>query len=172
MNTIQYQITALLTGTALLSGLATADPNGSEPTAAELEAASTTALSQEAAQDSYSFEGLKKALQDGRFWMNFRYRFENVDQDGLPKDARASTLRTRLGYESATYNHWSGLIEFSDVSTIPGGYEDYNDTINGKTDYPVIADPSGTVTVFHPMCGRTVACSRSTVPGHWPSPAL
>ncbi len=145
MKTIHTQITALLTGTALISSLASAAPNGSETTAAELEAASANALPQEAEGGNYTFDGLKKSLQEGRFWMNFRYRFENVDQQGISKDARASTLRTRLGYESATYNHWSGLIEFSDVSTVPGGYEDYNDTINGKTDYPVVADPSGTV---------------------------
>lgn len=142
---LQNKITALLTGTALMSGLATAAPNDSELTSAEIEAASANALPQESAASSYSFEGLRRSLQEGRFWMDFRYRFENVDQAGIDKDARASTLRTRLGYESAAYNHWTGLIEFSDVSTIPGGYTDYNDTINGKADRPVVADPTGTV---------------------------
>jgi hypothetical protein len=108
---------------------------------------------------------LKESLQQGRFWMNFRYRFESVDQEGFDQDAQASTLRTRLGYESAAFHHWTGLVEFSGVSALPGGYGDYDDTINGKTDYPVIADPEGAVVnlahaTYDDLWGSTIRIGR------------
>lgn len=127
-----------------MSGLAAADPTGSESAGPEA-AGSSTNVTETDKEAPFSFADLKKQLKAGRFWMNFRYRFENVDQNGLPKDAAASTLRTRLGYESAEYNGWTGLIEFSDVANVGAGASDYNDTINGKTDRPVVADPTGTV---------------------------
>ncbi|MCB9914194.1 MAG: alginate export family protein [Planctomycetes bacterium] len=131
----------LLASTALLGGVAAAGPVNTESGSAE----ATAAPAVPAEEGEFNLKGLKEKLQAGRFWMNFRYRFENVDQVGITKDARASTLRTRLGYESADYKHWKGLIEFSDVSGIPGGFEEYNDTINGQTDRPVVADPQVTV---------------------------
>ncbi|GAB5451281.1 MAG: alginate export family protein [Halioglobus sp.] len=74
--------------------------------------------------------------------LNFRYRYEYVDQDGFDKEAKASTLRSRLTFSSAVYNGVSFLLEFDDVSTV--GSDDYNSTNNGNTDFPVVADPEGT----------------------------
>lgn len=85
---------------------------------------------------------MKDALASGRFWLQFRYRFEFVDQDGIPKDAFASTLRTVLGYETAAWHGISGLLEFTDVTAI--GNDLYNSTTNGKTGRPVVADPDNT----------------------------
>ena len=43
-------------------------------------------------------EQLKSGLENqGHVDLDFRYRYELVDQAGLAKDANASTLRTRLG---------------------------------------------------------------------------
>lgn len=80
---------------------------------------------------------------DGEFSLNFRYRYAFVDQDGFAKDARASTLRTRLAYRSSTHSNFGFLIEFDDVRSI--GNDLYNSTRNGNTDRPVVADPEGTV---------------------------
>ena len=34
--------------------------------------------------------------------LDVRYRFEFVDQDGVPEDAKANTVRTRAGVESSS----------------------------------------------------------------------
>jgi hypothetical protein len=55
-------------------------------------------------------EKLSNALKGGTFNLNFRYRYEFVDQD-FPRsptdtvmhDANASTLRTRLVYKSGEF---------------------------------------------------------------------
>lgn len=95
------------------------------------------------AQDSFS-EGLQKAVSEGTAKLDFRYRFENVDDDD-PKyvdDASASTLRSRLTFESGTVGGFTGLLEFDNVTYV--GNDDFNSTENGKTDLPVVADPKGT----------------------------
>ena len=83
-------------------------------------------------------------ISDGKTKLNFRYRFENVDQDGIAKDANASTLRSRLSFQSGAVNNFSVNAEVDNVSTI--GADDYNDAsaYHNKTGYPVVADPTGT----------------------------
>ena len=82
------------------------------------------------------------AFAEGRAFANLRYRFEHVDADASPEDADASTLRAVLGFETATYRGFRGLVEFESVAPI--GAENYNSTVNGMTDHPVVADPEGT----------------------------
>lgn len=81
-------------------------------------------------------------ISKGKASLNLRYRFEHVDQDGIAKEAKASTLRTRLTLASADLNGFSILTEFDDVTAI--GDDDYNSTANGNTSYTVVADPTGT----------------------------
>ncbi len=83
----------------------------------------------------------KDFLTDGKFWADLRYRYETVDQDGLANDAKASTLRTRVGFETAPLA-FSVFLEAENILSL--GSENYNDTINGKTTYPVVADPEDT----------------------------
>jgi len=85
---------------------------------------------------------LADAFKAGKPYIDARYRYEFVDQDGLPKNARASTLRTRLGYASGELYGLSGVLEFENIAVI--GSDDYNDTINGNVTRPVVADPEGT----------------------------
>lgn len=103
------------------------------------------ALSTLAAESTLPPEGesdFARALTDGKLQLDARYRFEYVDQDGLPGDAKASTLRTRLGYETGKFRNFSALIEAENVSVI--GNDSYNNTINGKTQYPIVADIADT----------------------------
>lgn len=79
---------------------------------------------------------------DGKLSLNFRYRYDIVDQDGFTKDAYASTLRTRLAYRSPYFSSFGFLIEIDDVRSI--GSDLYNSTRNDNTDRPVVADPEGT----------------------------
>ena len=82
------------------------------------------------------------AITDGKFSVNIRYRFEFVEQDGKSNDAYANTVRTRIGYETGDFH---GFILGAEIENVLGiGSERYNDTINGKTNYPVVADPENT----------------------------
>ncbi len=87
-------------------------------------------------------EDLSKAVSDGSVKLDFRYRFEQVDQEGIDKDAEASTLRSRITVQSGNLQGFHALAEVDNVTVI--GSERYNSTANGKTDYPVVADPKGT----------------------------
>jgi hypothetical protein len=91
---------------------------------------------------------LAKMVTDGKASVDFRYRYEGVDDDGLDPnlnpldDAKASTLRSRLTLESAAWNGVSVKLEADDVTSVVES--DYNSTENGKTGYATVADPEGT----------------------------
>ena len=87
-------------------------------------------------------ETIKNALTKGKISLDMRYRFEGVDQDGFAEDAEAYTLRTRLGYKTGTYHGFFAFAELEDVRATGG--EKYNSTSNGKTQFPVVADPEDT----------------------------
>jgi len=73
-------------------------------------------------------------------YFDLRHRIEVVDQDNLPQDALASTLRIRAGVETDEWNGFSVLAEGEAVIRI--GPRDFNDTLNGQGQFPVVADPS------------------------------
>lgn len=79
---------------------------------------------------------------DGSASTSFRYRYEMVDQDGIDKDAGASTLKSRITWKSAAYNGFSAGIEVDNVTVI--GNESYKTPTNGMAGYPIVADPKGT----------------------------
>lgn len=88
------------------------------------------------------------ALVGGTFSGSFRYRYAYIDQDGKPEEARASTYQLLMGYETGTWNGFSGTVQLRQVGVI--GDERYNSTINGLTQYPVEADPdAGEVDQFY-----------------------
>jgi hypothetical protein len=66
-----------------------------------------------------------------------RLRYEHVEQDGLPLTADAVTLRVRAGAETKA-GPWSALVEGEGTLPLATGY---NDGLNGKTGYPLVADP-------------------------------
>lgn len=72
-------------------------------------------------------------------YADIRYRLELVDQDGIPKNATASTLRIRAGLRTSEWNGLSAVVEGEAIIAV--GEERFNDTINGRTQYPVVADP-------------------------------
>ena len=78
----------------------------------------------------------------GKVFGQLRYRYELVEQEGFTNKAKASTLRTQLGYDTANYHGFGALVQFEDVHTI--GQERYNSTVNGLTQFPVVADPEDT----------------------------
>lgn len=90
---------------------------------------------------AYGGDNFMEALTGGKPSLNFRYRYENVDQEGVTREAKASTLRTQLGYLTGDFYHFGAFLQFEDVRVI--GSERYNSTTNGLTQYPVVADPEG-----------------------------
>ncbi|WP_445359266.1 alginate export family protein [Microbulbifer sp. ANSA005] len=85
---------------------------------------------------------LTDALTSGQAGVNLRYRIENVDQDNMDDVAIASTLRTRLNWTSGSYRGFDAFFEVDNISEI--GNDNYNSTVNGNTEHPVVADPQGT----------------------------
>ena len=76
--------------------------------------------------------------------LNFRYRYENVNQDEISNDANASTLKSRVTFKSGIFSNLRLLAEVDNVSRI--GAEEYNNgnKYDNVTGYPVVADPTGT----------------------------
>lgn len=89
-----------------------------------------------------SFENLADAIAGGKVDLSFRYRIESVDDDAFLNDSVAGTLQSMLGYRTGTFMDTSAYVQVKDVSVI--GSDAYNDTINGLTNRPVIADPDAT----------------------------
>ncbi len=77
-----------------------------------------------------------------RTTVDARLRYEGVDDDAVPDNANATTLRTRLSFSATRLHLFGTLLEFEDVSTI--GSERFNNTANGKTNFAVVADPEAT----------------------------
>jgi len=76
-------------------------------------------------------------------FINLRYRLELVDQDGFANDATASTLRVRAGVRTREWEGFSAHVEGEGIIRL--GPEDFNDTVNGRTAFPVVADPQDLV---------------------------
>jgi len=68
-----------------------------------------------------------------------RLRWESVDQQGLAEEADAVTARLRAGLEAATGSGFTILAETEALLPIVA---DYNSGTNGRTAFPVVADPA------------------------------
>ena len=85
---------------------------------------------------------LTDAIAAGRPVIDLRARYENVDNPSkTPTVGEAGTMRARLGYETGVWNGLSIQGDFDQIWLIGGNY---NSTRNGKTNYPIIADPAMT----------------------------
>ena len=91
---------------------------------------------------AFAADSLTEAFKQGKPTLDARYHYEFAEQEGFAKNAHASTLRTRLGYTSGDFYHFKGTIEFENITEI--GDDNYNNTINGKTNRPVVGDIGGT----------------------------
>lgn len=86
--------------------------------------------------------GFSDSILAGKPILEVRLREEFVDQANFAKDASALTVRTRFGWETASWNNLKATLEFENVQRIGG--QRYNTTTNGRTTYPVVADPDVT----------------------------
>ena len=90
-------------------------------------------------------DSFSDALSNGSSYGDFRLRFEQVDQDNNLDDAKALTLRSRLGYSTQAVNGFSATLEVEDVRIV-SGVDDYSVGPTGFNpgEFSVIADPEST----------------------------
>jgi hypothetical protein len=84
--------------------------------------------------------GVALAAEQGHLILESRVRIESVDQDGFTQGSDALTLRTRIGYETASFDGFRLLGELENVTALG---EHYNNSYDGKP-FPVVPDPAGT----------------------------
>jgi hypothetical protein len=84
---------------------------------------------------------LVDAIKNGMPLVDLRLRYENVDQENKPKNASATTLRARLGYQTGQYHGFSALAEFDVIQHL--GPEHFFNSYEGGSPalYPTVADP-------------------------------
>lgn len=91
---------------------------------------------------------LAEAISGGDVKLNFRMRYEDVDQEtaaGTDKESSATTLRSRITLSSAALYGFTGLIEVDDVTEL--GSVDYTTSpadASQDADAAGIFDPEGT----------------------------
>lgn len=61
---------------------------------------------------------LADALTGGKAHLEFRYRLETVEQVPFAEDAIASTLRTRLNYQTGEWHHLSAFVEADNLTVL------------------------------------------------------
>jgi hypothetical protein len=93
------------------------------------------------APQANSADSFTEAITGGTVTANLQARYENVEQPAPGtgarlKDAHAATLRLRLGYETAEYMGFGGMVQIEHISANNA----YNSRVNGRTDYSVVAD--------------------------------
>ncbi|MGB3457421.1 MAG: hypothetical protein WBG08_00110 [Litorimonas sp.] len=73
--------------------------------------------------------------------IDLRLRYEVADFSNFPDKAEALTLRSRIGVQTPEFWGTRLLVEMDHVEAFE---EDYNSVTNGRTNFPVIADPEVT----------------------------
>ncbi len=100
-------------------------------------------------------ETLLDAIKLGKPMTNFRLRYENLNQDGYQSTAvnakkletgEAFTLRSLIGWQSATFKNFSFTGQLTDVHEFNSDFNDRRDNAPepGKSAYPNIVDPGYT----------------------------
>lgn len=80
--------------------------------------------------------------QMGEPLFELRVRHEAVDEQGFSQDAAATTLRARFGWQQKLISGWTLLAEGEYITHVLD--ENFNSTTNGKTRFPIVADPDAT----------------------------
>src|SRR3989338_5953508 len=79
------------------------------------------ALAVSAASQTFAAESadsIAAALSGGDAELALRYRFEQVDQDGIDDKGYASTLKTRITYKSLAFNDFQANLEFDNNTDV------------------------------------------------------
>jgi len=123
-----------------------------------------------AASGATAGTALADALGSGKPLIDLRARYEAVSDDNCApcagRDASARTLRARLGYETGVWHGFSALFAFDHIWSL--GPQDYNSKSNGRTGYPVVADPTMTALdrlqlTYRSEIGTTITAGRQAI---------
>lgn len=95
------------------------------------------------AEETTQAASLKEAITEGKATINFKLRYENVNQEGKSDTGEAFTLRSLVGWRTKPFHGVSVNAELYGLSPLN---DDYNDLKKGspiasRVKYPVIADP-------------------------------
>lgn len=98
---------------------------------------------------AFASDSIAEALSSGTAYGDFRLRYEHVEQDNTAENAKALTLRSRLGYNTGSYEGFSATVEFEDSRVVsgqdrfelPGPARDAGYIVKGRS---VVADPETT----------------------------
>lgn len=98
---------------------------------------SFSTMSSETESEAHS---IADALTNAQTNLTLRYRYEYVDADDGSREAKASTLKTRLSFKTQRYHNATATLEMDNNSVV---FEDsYNDGTGGEE--AVIKDPTYT----------------------------
>lgn len=86
---------------------------------------------------------LADAMQQGKLSLHARLRYEHVDQTAL-RDANALTLRTRVGFTTASLHGWQAMLEAENVLPVDGSAYSQAGLNPGGAGRAVVADPAST----------------------------
>ncbi len=113
---------------------------------------------------SVQADSFADAMSSGKATVDFRLRYENVDQAGKSDKASAATLRSRLSYKTGDFQGFSLFMQGEHVKAL---VENYNSKTNGKDNYPVVADPETSEVnqsyIAYNVTGTTVKLGRQEV---------
>jgi hypothetical protein len=95
------------------------------------------------AADVAQASSLKEALTEGKSDINFKLRYESVNQEGPLDTAEAFTLRSLVGYETKSFHGFSVNAEVYGLSPLNNDYNDAKkgSSNNSRKKYSTIADP-------------------------------
>ena len=84
---------------------------------------------------------VSQAISDAKILFDARLRYSFADFGSFAEDANGVTYRLRAGFETGAIHDTKFLIEFDHVQSL---LDDFNSTLNGNTQFPVVADPDVT----------------------------
>ncbi len=100
-----------------------------------------------AAPAAYSADSIADAIAGGKTSANLQYRYENVETpNNTTGQAKASTLRLRLGYETAEYQNIGAMFQVQHTAA-NHKYNNATDSTNQSMWLNKVADPAGTSVV-------------------------
>lgn len=80
----------------------------------------------------------RKGIEDSKFFLTSRSRYEHVDQEGFTKSANSHTIMFRPGIETGLIYGFRFGVEGDLIAE--GFADDFNNGSNGKTQYPAVID--------------------------------
>ena len=70
------------------------------------------------ASSAFAGEDVESIIKEGHFFGEMRYRYEHADQNSIVNDAKASTVRTNLGFKTGVCKDFQALFEGQIVQNI------------------------------------------------------